>query len=436
MDYTTKNIVFPFIFSFILISFTKIFAIPSSIVAPTTIMQEFSNFEYNELKGKVIDSKSKEALISATVLVENTNISTITNDEGVFMIKVPDDLSNVRIKISYLGYQTQTLNFEEFKNNKVLKIKLIPKLLQLQEISLDSRDAKSLLRDVLKKKGDNYLGEHSIMTAFYRETIKKRSTYVSLSEAVMDVYKNPYASSSDDLIKLFKARKSANYKKLDTLTVKLQGGPSSTLYIDVMKNSDILFTPDIMDFYEFSFDQPVVFNGKHNRVISFKQKPEITEPFYEGKLYIDNETLAMTKAVFNLNTKNKEEVSRMFVRKKPLNAKVSVEKAAYVIDYRQKEGKWFFGYSRIDLSLKINWRRKLFNSKYDLNVEMAVTDWRKNENQNTLKPKERLKSSIVLHDEASGFSDPEFWGRYNVIEPEKSIESAIKKIKKQLGKVN
>ena len=40
-----------------------------------------------------------------------------------------------------------------------------------------------------------------------------------------------------------------------------------------------------------------------------------------------------------------------------------------------------------------------------------------------------------MSDEASGFSDPEFWGEYNVIEPEKPIESAIKKIQKQLEKI-
>jgi hypothetical protein len=37
-----------------------------------------------------------------------------------------------------------------------------------------------------------------------------------------------------------------------------------------------------------------------------------------------------------------------------------------------------------------------------------------------------------LEDEAIGFSDPDFWGEYNIIEPEKSIESAIKKIQRQL----
>ncbi|MGB5357480.1 MAG: carboxypeptidase-like regulatory domain-containing protein, partial [Eudoraea sp.] len=48
--------------------------------------------------------------------------------------------------------------------------------------------------------------------------------------------------------------------------------------------------------------------------------------------------------------------------------------------------------------------------------------------------KERLRTNIILSDEAIGFSDPDFWGEYNIIEPEKSIESAIRKIQKQLKK--
>jgi len=40
-----------------------------------------------------------------------------------------------------------------------------------------------------------------------------------------------------------------------------------------------------------------------------------------------------------------------------------------------------------------------------------------------------------MRDESSGFKDADFWGAYNVIEPEKSIESAIKKIKRKLIRI-
>ena len=390
---------------------------------------------YNEYEGLVVDKSTNKPISSATISLQGTNISTITNDEGDFLLKVPKDKADGKITVSHLGYNDQSVQLSAF-NGQLLTIELDPTVTELSEVNIDPRDPEALIRAVMKKKGTNYLSDNTIMTAFYRETIKKRRTYVSLSEAVVDVYKNPYKSARTDAIKLYKARKSADYKKLDTLTVKLQGGPTSTLYIDVMKNPEILFTENMIETYEFSFDKSTKINDKYIYVLKFKQRPHIVEPLYRGKLYIDAETLAMTKAVFSLNMDNKEEVRRMFVRKKPRNARVQPTEASYNIDYREKDGKWYYGYGRIDLAIKINWKKKLFNSVYKLNVEMAITDWKKNNNNETIRVKDRLKSSVVINDEASGFSDPRFWGEYNVIEPEKSIESAIKKIQKQLRKLN
>lgn len=409
--------------------------IPNASIHAYSANPSIDQQNYKEYKGLVVDNISNTKLEAATITLKGTNISTVTNGEGKFSIKVPSENTENWLVVSYLGYKTKEVELSSFKNDE-LKIGLEPTVTQLNEINIGPRDARALIRAVLEKKGENYIDDKTIMTAFYRETIKKRRTYVSLSEAVIDVYKDSYVSGKSDAIKLYKARKSADYKKLDTLTVKLQGGPSSTLYIDVMKNSEMLFTPELLDVYDFSFGNSTRINEKYVLVIDFKQKSGITEPFYYGQLYIDAETLAMTKAVFQLNMENEEEVSKMFVRKKPSKAEVTMNEAAYTIHYRQKDGKWYYGYGKIDLAVKVNWKKKWFNSLYKLNVEMAITDWRKNSNNEILKPKEKLKSSVVLSDAASGFSDPQFWGQYNVIEPEKSIESAIKKIQKQLQKVN
>jgi hypothetical protein len=67
-----------------------------------------------------------------------------------------------------------------------------------------------------------------------------------------------------------------------------------------------------------------------------------------------------------------------------------------------------------------------------MTCEMAVTDWEKSLASEFPRYRNRIKSDIILTDEAIGFSDPDFWGEYNIIEPEKSIESAIKKIQRQL----
>jgi hypothetical protein len=38
--------------------------------------------------------------------------------------------------------------------------------------------------------------------------------------------------------------------------------------------------------------------------------------------------------------------------RKPLNARVYPIEANYRIDYREKDGKWYYGYSRIELGIK------------------------------------------------------------------------------------
>ena len=140
----------------------------------------------------------------------------------------------------------------------------------------------------------------------------------------------------------------------------------------------------------------------------------------------------MVSAIYNLNVENSELASELFVRKKPRKVAVTPINANYRVDYRIKDGLWYYGYSSISLTFKVNWENRLFNSLYTLQSEMAVTDW---ENSTNLEdPKNFLHPSVILSEEASGFSDPKFWGEYNIIEPEKSIEKAIEKIKKQLAK--
>lgn len=305
---------------------------------------------------------------------------------------------------------------------------------ELPEVSVISKDAKALVEGMMYKIGENYSNEETQMTAFYRETIKKNKTYASLSEAVVDIYKQPYETYKTDVVKMYKARKRTDYTKVDTLVFKLMGGPFNSLYLDVMKNPSMIFTDEMMKNYEFSFDRSTRLDNRLIYVIDFIQSTINTEPLYYGKLYIDAENLALKSAVFKLNIQDREASSRMFIIRKPLKANAYPIDASYRIDYTEKDGKWYYGYSRIELGLRINWKRKLFNTTYYSTIEMAVTDWEKAGTEKPASRKERLRSNVIVSDEASGFSDPNFWGEFNVIEPEKSIETAIKKIQKQLEK--
>ncbi len=393
---------------------------------------------FTQYKGEILDKDSKKALVFATLSIENTNVSTVSNTEGEFALKVPNSIKEGTVQISFLGYKTVSIPLTQFSKDKN-KIYLEVTALELSGVDLNApKDARALVKETLKKKGENYFDDPTLMTAFYRETIKRRKRNVSLSEAVVNIYKTPYDSERKDAMKLYKARKSTDYSRLDTVALKLQGGPYNALLVDIMKYPEYIFTEGSIEDYDFSFERSTRENDRLLYVVNFEQNEDIISPMYKGKLYIDADMKVLKSAVYSLNITDKEMASKMFVRKKPRNAKVYPTEVAYRVDYREKNGKWYYGYSNVLLEFKINWDKKLFNSVYSMTCEMAVTDWEKNITGKLPKSKERIKTSIILSDEALGFADPDFWGEYNIIEPEKSIESAIRKIQRQLkrAKIN
>ncbi len=412
---------------------TMLLGMPANIHAATFFQEEAQEVtSYNQFRGEVVDAQTNKPLVFATLTLEGTNISTITNTEGKFLLKIPTNIKQGNIVIAFLGYKSSVIPLGQLKENNN-KISLMISITKLDEVNVViPKSARALVRETLRKKGENYFDDPTLMTAFYRETIKKRKRNVSLSEAVVNIYKSPYTTGQKDAVQLYKARKSTDYSKLDTVALKLQGGPFNALYVDIMKYPEYIFNEATMEDYNFTFERSTRINDKLIYVVSFKQRPDIYDPLYKGQLFIDAEKKILTSAIYSLNITNKELASKMFVRKKPRNAKVYPTDIAYRVDYREKDGKWYYGYSNALLEFKINWDKKLFNSVYSMSCEMAVTDWEKNISGEVPKSKDRLKSSIILSDAAVGFSDPDFWGEYNIIEPEKSIESAIKKIQRQL----
>ena len=391
------------------------------------LAQESENFK--EFKGVVMNTRTKKTLEFATLSVSNTNISSVSNLDGEFSLKVPLENLGENVVISYLGYQTLRMPLSEFKAEGN-RIELVEAFEKLPDVNIADVDPYTVMKRAMENRGKNSLKEPLIVKAFYRESIKKRRTYASLSEAVVDIYRSPFASEAKDYITLDKARKSTDYRKIDTLVIKLQGGPYNNIGMDMVRNRDLFFSYDMFDIYNFKFDKMVNMNNNNVYVIDFQQKPSIVEPFYRGKLYIDADSYSLVKTEFSLNLDNMVKAKKFFVKKKPINADVIPLDTKYIIDYREQDGKWHFNYSRIELSFKVKWDKKLFNSIYNISIEMAVTDWKVNEDKKVVRSRERLRRSVILNDEASGFSDPKFWGERNVIEPDKSIDNAIRKIQR------
>ena len=417
--------------AFLLFSFTNSMAAEGTKKKKekTKVQQVIDTLKYNVYKGKIQDKDTNEPLMFATITVKGVNVATVSNNEGEFLLKIAKDLPVSEIEVSYIGYKNLEYPINSLKAKRnILKLQSVS--VPLGEINIYPMDPIFLVKSILAKVSENYAKNPNMMKGFYRETVKKNRTYVAISEAVVNIHKAGYRQLREDQVQIYKGRKSQDVKKMDTLLFKLQGGPTTSLLLDIVKNPYNLLSPDFITNYDFSIKSVTKINGKIHYVVEFKQKKDIDLPLYYGLLYIESTNLALASAKFSMNLSNETEASRMFIKRKPAGVKVTPSSADYLVNYHEKDGKWYFNYARGEVNFKCNWKRKLFNTNYSAMTEIAITD-RNEENIIRFKGFEKFKSNQIMTEEVSNFADANFWGAYNTIEPDQSIESAIKKLKRK-----
>ncbi len=417
------------------ISVILILTLGAVAVSEAKNQQTENDADIIEIRGKVIDATTSEALITASISLFNSNLSTVSNTEGRFAFKIPQNTSTGSLLVSFLGYVPKQIALSDLKTNRTNIIRLEPHVVQLSEVDIFPSDPTIIINSVLNNIEQNYPTEDLVMTSFYRETIKKRNHYVALAEAVVEIRKPSSLSTRSEQARILKGRKGVNVSKMDTLIFKLQGGTHSMLALDLIKYPYSILSPDIQDCYIYTYRNITSIDGEPHIVLAFKQRDFIDEPMFYGTLFIHAKTMAIAFASYSLNVDDKVKSSNIFIRKKPANCRIYPEYANYTVNYRHIDDKWYFSHAQGDIKFNINWKKRLFNSSYTTSSEMAVTDFKVRKIK-AYKGNERLNPSAVMNEAIEGFYDPNFWGKYNVIEPEKSINSAIKKIAKNIEKIN
>ncbi len=99
-------------------------------IAHRAIPDEVSGTDQRSIKGRVVDIKG-EPLPGVTVILHNTNIGVVTNDNGEYSLALSDQRSGTLI-FSYVGKMTQSLPFDE--KTKVLNVKMEGDNLQLDRV--------------------------------------------------------------------------------------------------------------------------------------------------------------------------------------------------------------------------------------------------------------------------------------------------------------
>lgn len=383
------------------------------------------------ISGKVVNDKNK-AMPKVNVQAVGSAIATVTNGDGEFVLKIPSSSNSKAVKFSYVGFSSEIVAVQDIaaREGKFV-IKLQEGIQSIASINVDLNSAVTYMEEVFRRKYENYPKEKNYQTAFYREVIKKRQSFATLTEAVVEIERSGIESIYSDRSAIYKGRSFRDRRFTDTLFVKFQGGVVSALLLDVAKKSDIVFTEDPVDKYNFWFDHSETLDGRRMRVVNFSQrKPDPETMLYRGTLYVDSLTMAIARAEFKLNIEEYEDAVLAFIRRQPSGAQVEVQEASYTASYRFLDGKWHFNYCNTELDLRCQFKKRLFRSNYTITSEMVVTDH--NSEPKKIPYALNLRPRDFIFDSAKNFYDENFWENYNIIDHEHNIDVELRRFLRQL----
>ena len=387
------------------------------------------------VSGVVRDKENRKKLENVAVSLVGTPIGTVTNAEGVFSLKIPHMDTIPQLELSHIGYMNARFSASapEGSNNMYATILMIPIALQLNEVVAYGNSARRIVEEALERIPKNYPSGESMTSAFYRETVQKGHRYISISEAMLDVYKTSYKQriSDRDKVQIDKARRLLSQKQSDTLGVKVVGGPNLPLFMDVVKNAYALFDEETLDYYSFVQEPSVFIDDRLQYVISFRPRVKLDYALYVGRVFIDREHLAFTRAEFELDLSDRERAVAAILYKKPLGLRFRPLKVSFLITYRQHDGVTCLNYICNEMCFKCDWKRRLFSSSYVARSEMVAVD-REEHPERVIARRDAFKPYQVFYDIVKEYWSEDFWKDYNIIEPTESLEDAVKKLRKQM----
>lgn len=385
------------------------------------------------VSGTVVSRADGGAVAGATVTADGAGdegLAVVTNSDGFFTLKA--DSMPRAITVSFLGYRSQRVDLS--RHSSPLTIRLQPTSIRLNEVVIMAEDPRQLVSDAIGKIGRNYSAVPELYHCFYRETAMKRQHYICVAEGVVDMYKTPYSRSvTRDRVAIRKGRRLLSPKRSDTLSVKVLGGPVGPVLLDVVKNRDFLLNEADLDCYDMKMETPQSIADRQQYVVSLTPRRVMPWALYYGRLYIDVETRAFTRADLTLDMSSRERATQMMLVRKPAGVRFRPKEMSLLVDYRYEDGVTRISYIRSTFRFNCDWRRRLLATAFTATCEMVVTS-RTSSNVAPIRGRESFDARDAFFDKVEYFRDTTFWRDYNIIEPTETLDRAIGRIMRKYNR--
>ncbi len=398
------------------------------------------------IEGVVTSYETGEPLPFATLSLDGGTRGTIGNSSGAFRLVLKDVDRQDSLRISYVGYFSQTIKLEDITER--LDVRLKVKEESLKEVVVTSLTAKMVLQNALERIDENYYQEAFNSRGFYRLTSRKNGKYVHLSEAVFDLYRSKVPKEID-LLRLDKMR--AITDEREARGVDLGITPKGVFAVDEVNSKGFLKSFSKKKFLEqhsFVLEGEFKYDGVDVYLISFDQLDGVKELGIKGQFYIRKDDFAFLELDYGISPKS--------VQYFKFNVAYQALMAIFGIDiklisensnvrYAKVGEKYYLKDSRYDTDLRFRSKRSHYNFILNTRVDHLVTEL--NLDDPVLISKEEALPKGQLIEFQNLAYDSTFWNDYTIVLPDSDfseISSVIvennaandtkKEVKKKLKK--
>ncbi len=344
------------------------------------------------ISGSVVDATTNEPLSFATVSLKKQMIGIITNESGYYDLRVPENLTDDSLVVSYFGYRSQSFSLKTIQST--LNVRLQQTSISLNEIIVKPQPPEFYIRLAMLCVKNNYPNEPFQTEAYYREKILENKNFIKCNEGIFKTYCPNYLDTvkNQNQLLLFrqeediheiefmaKERKEAeekeqkkiakqnekNKKKGITTEEKPKkeknlgldmagsmGGPSAILSMgNIADNSNDFLDTASFKHYKYTFAKATSFNNSELMVIDFKSKGKVEHVRSSGRIYIDVASYAIVKV-----ENNGDFIIPVVIRPILFLYGFGIENPTFhsVLEYQQIQRRWYPKNIQYNISINIS----------------------------------------------------------------------------------
>lgn len=373
-------------------------------------------FSQNKIyTGTIRETGTNLPIEMVSIGVENSNIGTITNEEGKFRITVPNETK--ALLLNHINYKVLSYTLETKKND--LEIHLEPAGYELEEVVVTSKPVNKILADVLNA-SKKRLEKSLLINTYGREFINLNGKFVKFSDGLLDYYIKRKSGASDLYVKQSRTFKLNEKKDEGTINDRKE----SITFFDIREAMeeayDFKTVKSLLNNKDYDFELRTKSDNAGNalEIIKVIPKTEVESDLYVGSVTYDSKT----KLILEINLKKSPEHQKYSKLYNLLIAKIKINEYAKKTNFKIDGEKYVMTYSQSRINFYVK-TKKNFDDTFEFVNDFVMMDYKEGEFDLDKKTRYKHKS---LSKAGNNFQN-EYWKTSNImlltLKEEKLIKS-------------